>query len=709
MIAFPLIVSLLALAFAVWLGFGILRAGRLPPELRTLHSAAVTNISAFISRQYTITLAASFVISGFIFLSYVSLLEEGYAIGFQLSAFFLLGIFCCSAVSFAGLYVSGHAALKVATAVKTGILEAFRTALKSGVFSGIAFISVGIFWICVLISFMYGPDKPVSDIILKTAGFGFGILFMAFLNRILCGIYLRSADAAVFAAGKSASAVPAVGIASGTWGGSAAVPLDDARNPAAMAKLAVEVSFGSFTSGMEFLGFFSAAVIAAMMFGAGLYPVYGAKAVFFPLVMLAFGLISSGAGLAIAAKYSGETEHIGALDKGYFAANMTGIAGFLIATVLFFENNMWLFLAGTIGIACGYFFISAGRHYTGIESSSTRMLAESSAEGPAKFIFNGFTFAVESVWPGAAVISICAVVGYYCGVRGLERETPAWFAGLYGMAASAIGMFLNMAYVVSIDGFAWTIRTAGAVLRITRHEEDAVRKMAVLESCAAETRMSLNRRAVVLSIFLVFLLISAYIQHSVAGGAMTFLNLTGAGVLVAGLAGVSIILVFSGLCFKATGKAMSNAAGLVENYFREDQKILKTSPFNHGGFINILAGNAFMSAIGCIIFAFPALFAAAFIFKKLGGCIESMFVMLFASTITGMITVLTLGNAGILFGGAGKTIKMRKNLLTNFEAHKSAVAGEYIAGNLNEMTVPALYLFMQILWFAGVLAVPLLL
>jgi K(+)-stimulated pyrophosphate-energized sodium pump len=131
--------------------------------------------------------------------------------------------------------------------------------------------------------------------------------------------------------------------------------------------------------------------IGAMILGVALFPLFGIKGIFFPLVARAFGLIASMIGVALVGLKDEKEDPMSALNRGYYVACILAAAGFYVATYILLNNNFWLFVAGVIGIVTSILFVFITQYYTEYRYRPVQFIAEASQTGPATNIIAGLS------------------------------------------------------------------------------------------------------------------------------------------------------------------------------------------------------------------------------------------------------------------------------------------------------------------------------
>jgi K(+)-stimulated pyrophosphate-energized sodium pump len=142
-------------------------------------------------------------------------------------------------------------------------------------------------------------------------GYGFGASFVALFAQLGGGIFTKAADVGADLVGKV----------------EAGIPEDDPRNPAVIADLVGDNVGDCAGRGADLFESTAAENIGAMILGVALYPYFGLQGVLFPLVVRAFGLLASMAGVMVV-RTTEDGDPMQALNRGYYLTTMLTALGF---------------------------------------------------------------------------------------------------------------------------------------------------------------------------------------------------------------------------------------------------------------------------------------------------------------------------------------------------------------------------------------------
>ncbi|MGH7754436.1 MAG: proton/sodium-translocating pyrophosphatase, partial [Gemmatimonadales bacterium] len=367
------------------------------------------------------------------------------------------------------------------------------------------------------------------------------------------GIYTKAADVGADLVGKV----------------EAGIPEDDPRNAAVVADLVGDNVGDCAGRGADLFESTAAENVGAMILGVALYPQFGLKAILFPLVARAFGLLASIAGILVV-RTREEADPMVALNRGYYVTTILAIAGFYVAVHQLLQNNLWFFGAGVVGILTSFLFVYITQYYTEYRYRPVKSIAVASQTGAATNIITGFAVALECTALPVLVISAALVLSYWMGARGLEG------GGLYGTAVATMGMLSTAAYILAMDTFGPITDNAGGIIEMSGQPEEVRVKTDRLDSVGNTTKALTKGYAIGSAALAAFLLFSAYLDQVavLTGRPFHAVDIGKVPVFVGALIGAMLVFLFSGLAIKAVGKAAYYVIEEVRRQFRENPGIM---------------------------------------------------------------------------------------------------------------------------------------
>src|SRR5579859_7017095 len=360
-LAVPIITSLLAIGFALYLVRWVLAKDTGTPEMRKVSDAIFTGAQAFLRRQYrTITLLA--ILAGIAIGILLALIspstgtafgDSRVAIGLRTAVSFFIGAFCSGLAGFIGMQVAVRANIRVASAARRSLGDALMVSLRGGAVSGFLVISLSLLGVTIVYIIFGGTNTPLLTPT-NIVGFGFGASFVALFAQLGGGIYTKAADVGADLVGKV----------------EAGIPEDDPRNPAVIADLVGDNVGDCAGRGADIFESTAAENVGAMILGAALYPVFGIKGILFPLIVHAINLVASVVGVAVV-KCKEDEDPMHALNRGFYVTSVLALAGFAAAVYSMLSgvngnvvHPEWLLGCGVIGLVTAFLFVWITEYYT---------------------------------------------------------------------------------------------------------------------------------------------------------------------------------------------------------------------------------------------------------------------------------------------------------------------------------------------------------
>src|SRR4030081_601262 len=181
------------------------------------------------------------------------------------------------------MYCSIRANIRTASAARTSLNKALQMALRGGAVTGLVVVALSLLGVGSLFLFFGGLEHP-ETVPYQLVGFGFGASLVALFAQLGGGIYTKAADVGADLVGKV----------------EAGIPEDDPRNPAVIADLVGDNVGDCAGRGADLFESTAAENIGAMILGVGVYAIALTQGwpnptawIFFPLVVRAFGLLST--------------------------------------------------------------------------------------------------------------------------------------------------------------------------------------------------------------------------------------------------------------------------------------------------------------------------------------------------------------------------------------------------------------------------------
>jgi K(+)-stimulated pyrophosphate-energized sodium pump len=723
--AFIPIAGLLAVAFAIFLARDVLSRDTGTKEMMDVSATIQEGAVAFIKRQY-LTIGALALVGSVVIFGIISLLETasvadtshvGVDIGIRTGGAFLIGAACSMACGIIGMLVSVRANVRVASAARRSLVEAVQVAMRGGAVSGflvVALSLLGVWSIFAINGGLSGGDST-HDAPFLIVGYGFGASFVALFAQLGGGIYTKAADVGSDLVGKV----------------EAGIPEDDPRNAGVIADLVGDNVGDCAGRGADLFESTAAENIGAMILGVAVYAL-AVKAgwpnptawIFFPLVIRAFGLVST-----IVAMFfirGKETEDpMNILNRGYWVTTILSAAGLALVTSQMMNTGSQ---TGDNGIPTWVFFFGCGS--SGSPRASPSSTSPSTTPPAASDLFvrlpkpprqvrrptssAGMAVGFETTLVTALTIGIALLASNWLGSQaGLVDSTGKNIGGIFGTAVATMGMLMTCAYVLAMDTFGPITDNAGGIAEFSRAEAGARDITDRLDAVGNTTKALTKGYAIASASLAAFLLFSAYIDkvnlilgqiaagtRTAAQGLMTSVNLANVDVFVAALIAAMLVYFFSSLAIRAVGTTAQAIIVEVRRQFREIPGIMDyTGRPDYARVVDITTRAALkeMMLPGVVAVATPIIVGVLLGYEAVAG-------LLMVGTIAGVLLATVLNNGGGAWDNAKKYIESGHLLDENGKvlgkgtpAHAAAVVGDTVGDPFKDTAGPSLHVLVKLL------------
>jgi K(+)-stimulated pyrophosphate-energized sodium pump len=427
--------------------------------------------------------------------------------------------------------------------------------------------------------------------------------------------------------------------------------------------------------------------------------------VLFPLVVRAFGVLASMAGiLVVHTKEDGDPMQ--ALNRGYYLTTLLAAIGFGIGCLWLLNSpqaphawfNFWM--CGLIGLATAVVLVFITQYYTEYKYRPVRSIAEASQTGPATNIIAGMAVGMESTALPVMVISVAIIASYALGKSsGVVLPDNPLGAGLFGTAVATMGMLGTAAYILAMDTFGPIADNAGGIIEMSQQPEEIRRKTDRLDAVGNTTKALTKGYAIGSAALAAFLLFAAYMDEVRAYGThLTAVDISKPEVFVGGLLGAMLVFLFAAMAVRAVGTAAGYVIEEVRRQFREHPGILtRTEKPSYGQCVDIVTAGALKQMVlpGLLIIGMPIV--VGLVFKQLGIGAEAVAAFLMVGTIAGILMATVLNNSGGAWDNAKKYIETDKMGGKGSETHKAAVVGDTVGDPFKDTAGPSLHVVIKLL------------
>jgi len=579
------------------------------------------------------------------------------------------------------MWTSVRANVRTAAAATKSLNKALITALRGGAVSGITIVSLSLLGVALMYAVL-GYGQAPTEVPFLIVGFAFGASFVALFAQLGGGIYTKAADVGADLVGKVEKNIPE----------------DDPRNPAVIADLVGDNVGDCAGRGADLFESIAAENIGAMIIGVALFPTFGINGILFPLLIGAFGLLSSIVGLFFV-KVKEKGNPMWALTKGYLVSLVLVVGAFYLL-VMKLLNNIWFFYAGLVGIVTSILIVLVTMYYTETDFRPVRSIAKASTTGHATNIIRGFAIGLECTALPVIILSVALILSFILGVKsGLTS------GGIYGTAMATLGMLATAAYILAMDTFGPISDNAGGIVEMSNQSSSVRKRTDKLDAAGNTTKALTKGYAIGSAALAAFLLFSAYLDEIVKfiGDAGRIVNLAKVDVFVGGFFGAGLVFIFSSFAIKAVGDTAQKIVLEVRRQFKHIKGLLqgKASP-DYARCVDICTKAALKKMIvpGLLVVVVTVVVG---IWLKY----EAVAAYLMVGTITGILMALLFNTGGGAWDNAKKYIESGAYGGKGKEAHAAAVTGDTVGDPFKDTAGPSLHVLIKLLGTITLVLAPL--
>ncbi len=669
--------SLLALAFAGYLAWFIMRQDEGTEKMREIAKAVKEGAAAYLRRQYT-TVSIFFAV---VFVVLMVLVKSG-NLALTVPFAFLTGGFFSALCGFLGMKMSTQSGARTAFAAQKSLNSGLRVAFSGGAVMGMMVVGFGLLHLSLWyfgLDWWYAthPLPPGMDKITVITStmlcFGMGASFQALFARVGGGIFTKAADVGADLVGKV----------------EAGIPEDDPRNPATIADNVGDNVGDVAGMGADLYESYIGSIVATAALGvaAGL----GVGGVTMPMAMAAVGVLASiiGTFFVRSKEDASQATLLWALRKGVFSsALLVLLAAYPLVRFTLGVEHMGVYWAVLSGLIAGVILGISTEFYTSSGYGPTRRVAEASLTGPATIIISGMALGMLST--AVPIVVVCsAVMASYFLAGGAANP----HMGLYGVAISAVGMLSTLGITLATDAYGPIADNAGGNAEMSGLDPEVRKRTDALDSLGNTTAATGKGFAIGSAALTALALIAAFNGQVVLAGKTLDLSLMNPRVIVGLFIGAMLPFAFCALTMQAVGRAASLIVVEVRRQFRE--------------IFGLMEGKAKPDYVGCVTIAtkaaqkemiLPAILAIGSpIAVGLLAGLEAQVGLLIGATVCGFVLAIMMANAGGTWDNAKKYIEEGHHGGKGSAAHKAAVVGDTVGDPCKDTAGPSLNILIKLM------------